>query len=86
MFVKFKLSTVRKQVVQFCTFYCFWLQSACDSVPCQNKAGETLALPEFKNNACCDGMANELTNGTQSDRCVDLYKELDNTSKLSGTC
>lgn len=54
--------------------------------PRPNKAGETLALSEFKNNACCDRMANELTNGTQSDRCVDLYKELDNTSKLSGTC
>ena len=54
--------------------------------PRPNKTGETLALPEFKNNACYDRMANELTNGTQSDRCVDLYKELDNTSKLSGTC
>ena len=80
MFVKFKLSTVRKQVVQFCTFYCFWLQSVCEC-PLPNKAGETLALPVFKNNACYDRMANELTNGTQSDRCVDLYKELDSILK-----
>ena len=54
--------------------------------PLPNKADETLALPELKNNACCDRMANELTNGTQSDRCVDLYKELDSISKQSGTC
>lgn len=54
--------------------------------PLPNKADETLALPEFKNNACRDRMANELTNGTQSDRCVDLYKELDSISKQSGTC
>lgn len=49
--------------------------------PLPNKAGETLALPVFKNNACYDRMANELTNGTQSDRCVDLYKELDSILK-----
>ena len=68
-------------------YFLLFLVAVCmRECPRPNKAGETLALSEFKNNACRDRMANELTNGTQSDRCVDLYKELDNTSKLSGTC